>query len=101
MAPIIHAPRLGRPEFSNLVYVKTDEQYLFFLPGPDKGRILRFATLPGNASASLGIAGAEPRIIRHRHANHIVKRSRLESGGSDVVPRTGVRNHDQFRTVEH
>ncbi len=100
-SPIIHAPRLGPPEFPNLVEIKTDEEYFFFLPGPAKDRILRFTTLPGNASASLGIAGTGPRIVRHRHADHIVKRSGLEPGGSDFVPRTGIRNYDQFRTVEH
>jgi len=33
MVPIIHAPKLGPLELSNLVYVKMHKQY-FFLPGP-------------------------------------------------------------------
>src|SRR6516225_6864180 len=77
------------------------DEYLFFLPGPGDDGILGPAILPSNASAGSGIAGAGSRIIRHIHAYHIVECPRFESGASDLVARTGVRNHDQFCTIEH
>ncbi len=101
MAPIIHAPRLRRTEIPNGVDVKTDEEYFFFLACPPDECVLRIAASPGNAGVSLGIARARPRIVRHCDRNHVVERSCLESGGSDLVPCTGIRDDNQFRTVEH
>ena len=56
---------------------------------------------PSNTRECLGIPSMGAGIIRHSDANHVVEGSRLESGTSDLVPTTGIRDHDQLRTVEH
>jgi len=101
IAAIVHPPGLSGPEFSNRLYVKTDEEYFFFQGSPSKERVLRLAITPRNTRERLGIPRMGTGIIRHSYANHVVERSRPEPGTSDLVPSTGIRDHYQFRTVEH